>query len=328
MTEKPRLRLSPSQLKVWGTCQEMWALNYLDGLKSKEVKQYFESGTYGHELLHHYYHFMQELGLRAGSDELMELMMEKLRSDLDEMNMDNIEIVSNLTQLIAKYISYQSPKKDAFIEIIGVEHALVVDVEFDNFVLVIEGFADLIYRDRYGVYRVRDHKTGSRARTWSNEKVKASHQLRQYGLACRLLGIPVTKVEINFLNSGLKHNPGPRAKPHPVNDFFEFYEHTHNEFAFDQYLKYLEKVGNRILEYTNDRSLVIPNYTEMCATCDFWPICYNEQRGLSTVVVKEARYDRIDRSGKEENAHENTKVNRTSGELGDIRWDFSRFKTK
>lgn len=277
------MRVSPSQLRTWKDCPQEWHYSYVDGLRLKKQSRYFDIGSYTHELFHVLYQYFKAFpNAKPGSDEVIEMMRHRINQDMDEMDLDNIDIMSVVWPLVQKYVSYQSPRIDVGIEIIGVEREFKVNIGEG---LVLHGFIDLVYRDRAGRIRVRDHKTGAQANSWSAQKVKMDEQLLSYSLGMEIeLGEPVHDVEINFALTA------QTKKPKPNSEVFQLYRHTHNENVMRVFRENLLTMYRSMV---ND--LPYRNLSSRCGSCRFHSLCYLEMRGMDTEPTLKAMYQQIER---------------------------------
>jgi hypothetical protein len=276
------MRVSPSQIRTWKDCPQEWHYSYVDGLRLKKSSRHFDIGTYTHELFHVLYQFYQAMPhIRPGSDEAISMMRHRIDSDMADFDIDNIDVMSVVWPLVSKYVQYQSPRIDKGIQILGVEHEFRQELE-DG--LIIHGFIDLIYRDRAGNIRVRDHKTSANAASWTQDKLKMDEQLLMYALGVAMeFGKPVYDVEINFANTSQSKKPKPTA------ELFQLYRHQHNEHSIEAFKNNLVILHKKMSDPPHR------NYSGRCAGCRFHTLCYLETRGQDTTATINAMYQQIER---------------------------------
>jgi hypothetical protein len=289
------LRVSPSQLGVYKSCPQMWKYGYIDKLQRKgNRKQYFDIGTYFHELSHVYYQLLR-MNHEPGGDFVLNAMRSRIESDLTGVTQENLEVMATVMPLVTKYITYQSPKIDKGIKVIGVEYEFFVP--FGN--VVLHGIIDLLYRNSRGVLCIRDHKTG---------------QQLLYALAMSIeFNEPVHVVDLSFTNTHVY-----KTKQPPVNELFERYLYEHNENS-------LRVFGENLLEITN-KMVASPThrrYSAECAGCQFFQLCTSETRGLPTDLIIASNYEKRpehnvdsgDSSGTATDAEENSSGPETNSVL-------------
>lgn len=278
------MKVSPSQLSVFKECPQKWDYIYLQGLKPKGRKTYFDIGSYTHELLHVYYHMLQE-GARPGSDIVIASINRRIQNDLANATADNVAVYNRVSKIINTFISERSPKIDRGITILVAEGMYEIPVKTPaGHDVVLHGIIDLVYRDLRGRLVVRDHKTSEKANSWSSSKVELDPQLLNYGAVYvhELNEIPI--VEINFINS---HE---YKKPRPLTEMFDLFRIEHSETVYRRFWETTLRLIDSMIE-----SPTIPHYSHACATCAFNAPCRLSLKGLSTEQVLANNYERVER---------------------------------
>lgn len=280
-------RISPSQMSTWMSCSKEWEFGYIDKIKRPGTRRVFEIGGYFHELCHVYYQLLRE-GQKPGSQFVIDYMDSRIKRSFDEVNIENVELVALVTRMIRDYVKYQSPNIDRGIKVIEVEDFLEYKVELPSGKFVIlNGYADLIYRDRQGRLRVRDHKTGAQPKNWHQGKLKLNPQLLFYSAVYwQISGEMALDVEINYVNSyNYKRNPPP------IEERFKLLRHQHTEHSIRSYWDYLIKQADKMLTMPP-----VENYSEHCTSCQYNPICDLALRGFPTGDLIRSSYEKITRN--------------------------------
>jgi hypothetical protein len=264
------LRVSPSQIKVWQECQQKWHYNYVDGLISKKERKKFDKGLYTHELLHVYYHTL-EAGYKPGSDFALDFMLSRMKSDLQEIDMDNLHVMKDIMPLISKFVSWQSPQIDNDIaEIVGVEHEFFYEHEG----VTMHGIIDLVYRTKStGRLIIRDHKTSEQKNSWFQDKLTLNDQLPFYDAALsKMFGEKVQRVEVNFINTY------PYKQPPPNSEIFKVFVWEYTETFNKNFLDNLVRTHGKMTE-PPIRNLA------MCTYCDYKVLCHLAMKEQGNAVA-------------------------------------------
>jgi hypothetical protein len=275
--------LSPSQLNVYLDCEQKWFYSYAEGIKPHGGGQiYFDKGNYIHELLHHYYSFLQA-GFKIGDSLIYDSMKDLFTGNLEHAfklaEENEVDVDLNFYQaahrVVMRYVEDYSPVIDVGITDLKIEEHFEVEVDGRNF----HGFIDLLYQ-RDGKWYIRDAKTG-KTNTFSYKKVRKLPQGLFYGaLLYQLTGI-VANFEILWLNSELPAKISEKTKIHELVTVS-----THTEAVYRNFWEYLLQVNSKQKSLTPMRNL------SSCASCAYDPICNAELRGLSTEVIMSGLYAR------------------------------------
>lgn len=273
---------SPSALDVYRKCPKAWEFSYVQNLKHKGRKRFFDKGNYVHELMHVYYQLLQQPGMKPGSDLAIAAIRSKIAQDIAmHANAGNVDIYNDVARTMASYLQFISPMQDTGMTVEAVELFLKVDVTLPSGRQAkLVGIIDEVYRTPQGRIIIRDHKSGEQDR-WSEEKVRASHQLLQYGAMWLMsTGECPERVEVNFCNT---HN---YAKPKPPIEMFHLYKFEHPEITYRNFWEStLRRIDNML------DSPIEPLYSEDCARCPFWPICKLRIRGIDTTHIEKNFYE-------------------------------------
>ena len=267
---------SPSQIRVWEGCPQAWEYNYNEELtKDQASTAFFDFGNYTHELMHAYYNLLQSnIQLKPGDPYVINYMQTRVKNDLSVDNAENAVLV---WKRLHSYLVNQSPMIDSGIEILGVEVEIRIRVVTPKgHEVFLHGFIDLVYKDKAGRIRIRDHKTGADPRRHSEKTVMLDDQLIHYCVALTVLGWEVFDVEINFVSSKIL-----KTKEVPLAEQFHLYRYQHTPvgLAIAQ-ANILQKIDLMLDNPT------WKNYSPRCPNCKFFDICHLESRGLNTAGVK------------------------------------------
>jgi hypothetical protein len=276
--------LSPSQLKVWLTCEEQWRLAYREKLKSKGSNPiFFEKGSYVHEIMHYYYSLIKA-GFPVGSDIALKAVENRIKEDISheidkakaEGRSADLAFYRDTTKAIITYIKFISPKIDS--KITEVEHEYHLETKSPAHDVVLHGYIDLLYWDSIRKKRViRDHKTGAR-NVWTNKKVEQDIQLLMYGTLWYILTGEVAIVQISFLNTSQASNPKATTT------LYGSFEAHHTEQTYIKFWEYLRTI---LVRMENPQTLQNLN---ACGSCAYSRICRAGLRGYSADRIKTANF--------------------------------------
>ena len=285
------MRVSPSQLKTYKECEQQWYYSYIDNLKPKMRRTVaVDVGNYTHELMHVMYQFLQAFpDVKPGSDEVMDMMMARIKNDVENGNLDSISTTNIVMKLMTRYITWQSPRIDKGITVLGVEKDFMITL--GNFGLILNGFIDLVYRDAAGNIRIRDHKTSGQKNSWNEKKLKLLEQLLLYCLAMQEeLKEPVLRVEVNYVNTYQY-----AGTPPPSTEIYKIFRHTHTPAVLDSYRRNLELMHDRMVQISEGAS-PIRNFHDGCGSCRFYELCNLETKGLDSSTTKQYLFQTIDKN--------------------------------
>jgi len=277
---------SPSALDVYRKCPKAWEFSYVKNLKHKGRKKYFDKGNYIHELMHVYYQLLQQPGMKPGSDLAIAAIRSKIAQDIAmHATKDNVDIYNSAAKTLAVYVQQISPMQDTGMTVEAVELFLKVSATLPSGrEVILVGIIDEVYRTMQGGIVIRDHKSGEQD-TWNEEKVRASHQLLQYGaLWLYSTGEVPERVEINFLNT---HD---YVKPKLPREMFHLYKFEHPEIAYRNFWESTLRRIDLMLD-----TPIEPLYSTDCTRCSFWPICKLAIRGIGTAHIIKNHYEVTER---------------------------------
>lgn len=274
--------VSPSRIQEFHNCPKSHFYKYVRLLTAKgEVKGYFNKGNYVHELLHVYYELIRA-GTAPGSPFAVEFIKDRIASDLDlyiqtsEGNRSLIPVFSIVSTRVVRYIQEQSRKIDGGMQVKGVEHELIWPI---NETTVFRGFADLIYRDRSGILRVRDHKSGEQA--WSTADAACSEQLIDYATVIFKHTGEVPLGEINYINTKVY------AKGHEPT-FQQAFTYNVVKFSKKELEYHYAVLSVKISEMLS--SSPVPHYDQRCIYCPYQGPCFAERKGIDSTPIIEGNF--------------------------------------
>ena len=303
MTEP--IRVSPSQLNVWLSCPQAWHYGYVEKIKPKGTKVYFNVGSYAHEIMHVYFHLLQA-GYEHGSEFIRNSMLTRLRSDFEKLVSDGqipsseaLIVMKKVSTIFFKYVDYQSSIIDSGIEVENVEHSIEVEHTLPSGrTVLLNGIVDLLYR-KASKRRVRDHKSGENSGYYSQEKTKALQQLWFYVIIYHHLGIPIDLMEISFLSTyDYKPKKGETVANPTLDQLFKFYPVEINPEMIKVMSSWLDQTLDAMLS-----SSIYRNIHPGCTLCGFWSICKTEMRGISSRGVILGNYERKPENAKISDKH-------------------------
>ena len=279
------IRISPSRLNVFLECPKKFHLVYVEGLRRKEQSPiHFDVGNYIHELLHVYY---QTIQASPGIDRatLSAMIQARIRNDVqvNKPPASQLAVYNKVRKHLTRFIEKQSPIIDRGIRVQQVEYEFDVPITLPSGRQVnLFGFMDLVYRTMRGKLVVRDHKSTSNPRTFSEEGTKFDQQLLMYGAVMFLLTGEAPIVEFNIINTY-------EYKKEPTQNEFRLLAATHTDKVYQRYLEETSHLIDAMLD-----SKPTPHYSRGCSGCPFKDLCEMELKGSSVVRLKEANYERVD----------------------------------
>lgn len=192
-------KVSNSQVQTFLTCRKKWHYNYARGWVTRNPPKAMAMGDYMHGFFDIFYQMLQANPTEEPEslwDTLEEVILESLKADGS-----NGEEVLRAMKAMRRYVLEVSPRIDCGITVIGSEmhfEAPLTTPKGRDFLL--EGYVDLLYKDRNGQLIVRDHKTtgkGGKDAFWKKEEVAADPQQSTYISGLRVLDFPVFSGEVN-----------------------------------------------------------------------------------------------------------------------------------
>lgn len=289
------LRVSHSQLQVWGRCESAWDFNYLKGFVPKREQEFFSVGTFAHEILAFVYLAMKNGATRQ---EAIMQMIEWLKTKAPEMIATSPVAFNRAMRICKRYFAEFAPKEDAGLRILDVERHFSVDIPTPGGnILEVEGYIDLIVELQGKMY-LWDHKTVGGGKFWTAEEAYMDPQLVIYSLALRLLGYPVFGTIINQLNTYDYVN----FNNEPIKKLYRRQE-TYRPDA------YLEGVGrniglmaDRIIEKRESGGPFIKNLSKACKNCVYREPCTYELKGIDPSTLLRSNFKKKEGRPEEEAA--------------------------
>ena len=283
-----RLQVSPSRTTCFQDCPKKYDYVYNKSLQTKiptGPRVALDKGNYGHELMHVYYQMIQA-GTQPGSELALRSIISRIQRDMERANDPSlIPVYSSIIKTITRFIGEQSPIIDKGIHVIGIEHEIAVPVTTPagrNIQLF--GFIDLVYRDREGRLRIRDHKTGQKA--WTKAEANTSNQLLFYSAATWKASREVPMAEISFLNVKDYVRKSPSFE-----EMFAFPTVTYTEKELANYLGTTLQLIDQMLQ-----SDPIPHYGRQCQWCPFLGPCTLDRKGIDSQIMLDSQFKFVDRT--------------------------------
>lgn len=281
--EQNKLRVSPSRVTCFQDCPKKYDYVYNKNLQVKEpvLRTAFDKGNYCHELLHVYYQMIQS-GVTPGSEHALRSIMSRIQNDMRRTNDPGlIPVYASITKTITRFITEQSPVIDKGMTVLGIEHEINVPVG-RNFSLF--GFIDLVYRDREGRLRIRDHKTGQKP--WTRAEATTSNQLMFYSAASFKSSREVPIAEISFMNVKDYVKKAPSFE-----EMFAFPTVAYTEKELTIYLQQTLQLIDQMLT-----SEPIPHYGRQCQWCPFLGPCTLDRKGIDSSIMLDTQFKVVDRN--------------------------------
>ena len=276
--------ISPSRIKTFQECPKKYDYIYNQELVSKAPpKGHFNKGNYVHELLHVYYQLLKSGAATPGSQFAELSITRRIQTDIQIAgDRSLIPVYGVCNKTLTRYIREQSRRIDATIDkIIGIEHEMIYP--FTD-LRAIFGYADLIYVDRSGNIRVRDHKSGEKAK----KKTDAvwSMQLLMYATILWKLYGQVPIAEMSYLNTKEYASKAPSFE-----QAFTFNTVTYTAKELQVFFDEICRVIDKMLSSTPD-----PHYGEHCAWCPFQDACLQSRKGIDPQPILDMQFKHVPRA--------------------------------
>lgn len=278
--------VSPSRIAAFIECPKKYDYIYRQELVKKgPAKRHFNKGNYFHELAHVYYQLI-EAGTPVGSDLAVSQIVSRVRADFDKLkNLELVDVFNIITKAIIRYIKEHSPKIDKDLQVVGIEHELILPVN-ERFSLY--GYADLVWRTIKGLV-VRDHKTGEKA--WSKVDVNFSGQLLTYAVILYMLTGEVPSAELNYINT-----KEYKTKVMTYEEAFTFTRVLYSERELKIYYEEICQVVELMLD-----SPPVPHYGQHCGYCPYQTPCYLSRKGIDPSNIISQHYVKVTRGKRHSN---------------------------
>lgn len=272
--------VSPSRVKTYLECPKKYDYVYKQELQLVgPAKGYFNKGNYFHELCHGYYHLVQS-GFEPGSDEIWSAVLDKMKRDFSvKTDPELIPVYGIITKMMSRFVHEHSRRIDTGITVLNVEQQIIYPME--NYAMF--GYADLVYRDRFGRLHIRDHKTGDRALT----KVDAqfSNQLLYYSSIIYKSTGEIPVAELNYVNT-----KEYKTKLVPYDQAFNYTQVSYTEAELNIYFKEICMIIENMLYSTP-----LPHYGQQCKWCPFQTPCFLSRKGIDPTPILLSNYKRVPR---------------------------------
>lgn len=283
--KQPITRISPSRVACYQDCPKKYDYVYRQNLQARQVSSVaFDKGNYTHELLHVYYQMIQA-GAVPGSELALRSVISRIQNDINRApNPSLIPIYSSVIKTVTRFITEQSPLIDKGMTVIGIEHEIDIPISYAGRNFSLFGFIDLVYRDREGRLRIRDHKTGQKA--WTKADTSNNNQLLFYCAATFKSSQEIPMAEISFLNVKDYVRKAPA-----FDDMFAFPTVVYTKTELTSYLTTILQLIDQMLS-----SEPFPHYGKHCNWCPFLTPCVLERKGVDSSFVLESQYSVVDRN--------------------------------
>lgn len=278
----PRI-ISNSEVTAYNECARRHWYQYNHGLQPRSYGLALTRGIIGHQILEIYYKMIMDgFPVDAAKErcltQLDNFILEFSANNLTEY--DKIMMLTQLRQLIEKYIDFYSEGTDKDFRILAVEQTYIAPVDQD----VSYGMKlDVLIEILNGVYRgeivIMDHKFLYNFK--SDEELSIDGQLPKYIRTVAGNGIHVTRGIFNQLRYRELKNPDPDA----------IFRRT--------WVKPSRQAKEQIWQEQVDASLEIVNNPRpprrtlsplVCKNCYFLQICRADLNGDPTATMKKVDY--------------------------------------
>lgn len=275
--------ISHSQSQVWLDCEQRWWYNYKLGLISKEPAPFhLEMGDYLHGKLDIYYQLFEQTTEPA---ELYRLVEANILEDI--VGGIEGELAHRAIKCMWKYIHEYSPVEDQGMEIVGSELRFEVPlITPTGRPFTFECYVDLLYKNRFGLLVVRDHKSSGQGKFWTDKQIEADPQQTLYIACLRALGYDVWRGELNFLNT----YPYKDWASQPLNKLFRTKGATRTQDELDASLLWLGKMVDRQEELTEPQM----RRQKSCAYCPYYAPCTHRFKGKDDAFILKLGFRRKD----------------------------------
>lgn len=189
--------MSYSQLMMLVKCEYAFWMGYTLGYEDIEKPRTLSVGSLVHEGLQEGYtqKLLQDMPLSYFGENHLQSLTEKWLGSGQE----SLQYAAHATWMLSRYFA-QADEMDAGHTVLAVEHHFLIKVHsISGRPFLLQGYVDLVTRDRAGRVWIWDHKTGQKL--WTAVEVAAESQLPLYCIALREEALEATGTIINCLNS-------------------------------------------------------------------------------------------------------------------------------
>ena len=208
MSEQKKKTVSYSQYGKWYVCPHHWYLDYVKGLRTREVNLNLTYGNAIHETLQLYVKTLYTEGLVKATtlnlpnffiehfvDECTDNKIKCTQAEMTEFVEDGINFIKEFMQASVRLQHFPADKY----EFLGVEDELTMELQNNT---QYWGFIDLVLKDKAtGRIKIFDFKTSRVA--WSEAKMsdlaKTSQLVLYKALYSRKHNVPVSMIDVEFM---------------------------------------------------------------------------------------------------------------------------------
>jgi hypothetical protein len=280
-------KVSHSQVQTFLACRKKWQYNYLRGWIPQLPPPAMAMGDFMHSFLDIYYQMLKDNPTDSPQDlwnTLETVIVEELKEDGS-----NGEDVLRALKALNRYVLEVAPRIDAGIQVIGSElhfEAPLTTPKGRTFLL--EGYVDLLYYDREGKIRVRDHKTTGKANGfWSKKHIEKDPQQSTYIAGLRALGTDVFMGEVNEIVTFNYKN----YMAEPIDKLFR----TTPAFRTNELLDGNVRWYGRVVDAMIDEDQFLESIEKgRCSYCFYEGPCSLQQQGKSDEQLLQIGFKRKD----------------------------------
>jgi hypothetical protein len=261
----------------------MWWYNYRLGWVPKEAKSYLVMGDYLHGKLDIYYQLRKE---EDSPTELWRMLEDNILEDMLEDG-SNGEYIARALKTLNRYILQYAPKEDGNLKVIESELRFEYPMETPTGrPFKVEGYVDLLYKNKFGLMVVRDHKSSESGRFWGPKSIEADPQQSVYIACLRALGYDVWRGEVNFLNT----HDYKDFQSQPIDKLFKTVGASRTQDELDGILLWLGKLVDRQQELTDPEM----RRTKDCGSCSYYLPCTHKLKGNDDSTLLKLGFKRKD----------------------------------
>lgn len=272
------LTVSHSQAGVWDRCEEQWRYNYQLGIVPKNTKDYFQKGTFSHQLLA--VHFTERM---KGNRNTWDAVLEFVKSmPFDASDGNALASFKAALRIVNRYIAEYAPIHDKF-RVLDVERHFVVEmVTPKGRPYKLQGYFDLLI-EWEGALWIVDHKTVGQGKFWSMNELLMDSQMTTYLLALREQGQPVFGCVINQLNT---YDYKDFAAT-PVEKLFRREKIYRTEKQIQNMALNYGKIVDEMYDHEGDYR---KSYRKDCPRCPYFELCLMDTKGMDISAALAVSY--------------------------------------
>lgn len=226
--EKKKKVVSYSQYSKWFRCPRAWKLDYIDGLKTREVNLTLSYGNAIHEVIQKYVKTLYTEGLVKAAtldlkgifidfyvNEIHELGIKYEEKELQEFMEDGIAFIKEFMTAAVR-LQHFPPDKYEFL---GIEDELIMPLDRNTEYF---GYIDLVLKEKKtGHIKIFDFKTArvGWTETHKTDLAKTSQVILYKALYSKKHNIPVSKIDVEFFILKRKIYGNPRFRQSRIQIF-------------------------------------------------------------------------------------------------------------